>query len=87
MREVVGLRWVRRLEERPGCIPKGRPRGAKARGVRFEGAVAEVFPEAEVGALHSLPPSYSYIPIKIRLLLSDAHWLYRYSPLHCINQH
>jgi hypothetical protein len=39
-REVRDLQWVRTLPERPDCIPKGRPRGAKAAGVRYEAAVA-----------------------------------------------
>lgn len=45
-REVQGLRWVRALEARPGCIPKGRPRGAKRAGVKFEDALAREWPEA-----------------------------------------
>lgn len=39
-REVQGLRHVRILQSRPNCIPQGRPRGAKAAGVRYEEAVA-----------------------------------------------
>lgn len=44
-RTIVGLREVS-LAESPW--PKGRPRGAKARGVRFEKGVAKLLP----GALH-----------------------------------
>ena len=39
-REVRNLRQVRVLTERPECIPQGRPRGAKALGVRYENAIA-----------------------------------------------
>ena len=39
-REVQGLTFVRVLRERPECIPHGRPRGAKAAGVRYEEALA-----------------------------------------------
>jgi hypothetical protein len=42
-RRVEGLRWARRLEERPSCIPVGRPRGQKADGVRFERMLAQAF--------------------------------------------
>jgi len=41
MREIQGLKWVRVLDGRPAGLPQGRPRGAKARGVAFEKAVAE----------------------------------------------
>lgn len=34
---------------RPDCIPHGRPRGAKAMGLRYEAAVAAAFPEAQHG--------------------------------------
>jgi len=39
--EVQGLRYVRLLQERPSCIPQGRPRGAKAQGVKYEEALAK----------------------------------------------
>jgi hypothetical protein len=39
-REVRNLQFVRVLRERPECIPHGRPRGAKAAGVRYEEALA-----------------------------------------------
>ena len=48
-REVQGVRWVKVLAGRPGCIPQGRPRGAQGRGVKFEGAVAAIGPEAAHG--------------------------------------
>ena len=38
-RQVNGLLWARRCE-RPACVPIGRPRGAKAAGVRYERALA-----------------------------------------------
>ncbi len=41
-RQVVGLKWARRLEGRPACIPQGRPRGAKALGIRYEKALGTV---------------------------------------------
>lgn len=40
-RSVAGLRFATQCE-RPSCIPVGRPRGAKAQGVRYERAVADV---------------------------------------------
>ena len=39
-RQIRGLLWARTLRERPACIPVGRPRGARAAGVRFESALA-----------------------------------------------
>jgi len=42
MREVRGLKWARVLSAKPGCIPQGHPRGAKARGVKYEGALAKL---------------------------------------------
>ena len=41
-REVQGLRFVKLLSERPSCIPHGRPRGAKAHGVKYEEALAKL---------------------------------------------
>ena len=50
-REIQDLRFVKVLRERPSCIPKGRPRGAKAAGVRYEEALAasSAFAEASHG--------------------------------------
>ena len=48
-REITGLRWVKALTGRPGCVPVGKPRGIKAKGVRFEGACATQWPEAAHG--------------------------------------
>ncbi len=49
-RKVWGLRHARLLDERPRTIPKGRPRGAKAMGVRYEKALGEALGEvAESG--------------------------------------
>ena len=39
-RQIRGLLWARTLRERPPCIPVGRPRGAKAAGVKFEATLA-----------------------------------------------
>jgi len=39
-RQVRNLLWAKALRERPACIPIGRPRGARAAGVRFESALA-----------------------------------------------
>lgn len=36
--------------QRPACIPVGRPRGAKAAGLRYERALAAALPQAEHGA-------------------------------------
>lgn len=47
-RRLCGLKWARQIE-RPGGIPKGRPRGAKAAGVRYERALAAALPEAHHG--------------------------------------
>ena len=41
-REVRDLRFVKLLSERPSCIPHGRPRGAKAHGVKYEEALAKL---------------------------------------------
>lgn len=38
-REIKGLRWARECG-RPSCIPIGRPRGAKAQGLRYERGLA-----------------------------------------------
>ena len=48
MREVKGLRWAR-VVDRPRCVPVGRPRGAKLRGVKFERALAVMWPFASHG--------------------------------------
>lgn len=39
-RRIVGLEWARQLTAKPKAIPTGRPRGAKAAGVRYERALA-----------------------------------------------
>lgn len=50
MRQVSGLRWAKRMEARPGFIPIGRPRGAKAQGIRYEKALGLALgPEARRG--------------------------------------
>ena len=48
-RIVRGLKWARRLSGRPAAIPKGRPRGQKALGVRYERDFAREVPEAMPG--------------------------------------
>ena len=40
MREIAEVKFARMLSQRPGCIPIGRPRGAKAQGCAYESAVA-----------------------------------------------
>ena len=40
-RQIVGLKWARRLEKKPAGIPTGRARGVKAYGVRYERALAK----------------------------------------------
>lgn len=40
-RHIYGLKTATALLERPSCIPAGRPRGAKAAGIRYEKAVFE----------------------------------------------
>lgn len=40
-RTIVGLKWARRLEGKPTCIPTGRARGVKAFGIRYEKALAK----------------------------------------------
>ena len=51
MREIMGLKWVQVLVGRPECIPKGRPRGAKREGVKFED---EVSASAAIDADHGV---------------------------------
>ena len=41
MRNVVGLKWARTLEDKPAFIPIGRPRGAKSEGLRYERSLAK----------------------------------------------
>lgn len=40
-RTIVGLKWAKALSARPSYIPKSRPRGAKALGLRYERRLAE----------------------------------------------
>ena len=47
-RRIEGLLWARRAE-RPKALPKARPRGAKAAGVRYERACARALPKALPG--------------------------------------
>lgn len=47
-RKVDGLQMARACQK-PRCIPIGRPRGAKAQGVRYERALAKALPEARSG--------------------------------------
>lgn len=51
MREIVGLRKVKVLRERPECIPQGKARGVKGEGVRYERGLAEGVLR---GALHGV---------------------------------
>lgn len=48
MRKIYGLRWARSCLK-PTGIPIGRPRGAKASGLRYERALAKVLPSAKHG--------------------------------------
>lgn len=48
-RVIRGLKWARALDARPSCIPVGRPRGAKAAGLRYERALAAALPGAKHG--------------------------------------
>ena len=48
-RRVEGLRWARALEGRPRGIPLARPRGAKARGLQYERAIARELSGARRG--------------------------------------
>ena len=48
-RRVTGLRWARRLEERPAGLPIGRPRGKKRAGVQYERQLAGALPNARHG--------------------------------------
>lgn len=43
-RQIYGLQSAAALLEKPACIPQGRPRGAKAAGIRFEKSVFEALP-------------------------------------------
>lgn len=40
-RTIIGLEWARQLPDRPTNIPKSRPRGTKADGLRYERALAK----------------------------------------------
>ena len=44
-RRLSGLLWAR-AAPRPSFIPKSRPRGAKAQGLRYERALAQALPQA-----------------------------------------
>jgi len=57
MREIQGLKWVRVLDGRPEGLPESRPRGAKAKGVAFESAVAQA--EGFVRARHGIWLEYA----------------------------
>lgn len=48
MRQIEGLVWARPCP-RPAGIPRGRPRGAKLAGIRYEQRLAEALPEARHG--------------------------------------
>lgn len=48
-RSVVGLRFAT-MCPRPSCIPVGRPRGAKAQGIRYEKLVADTL--SRYGTVH-----------------------------------
>lgn len=47
-RKITGLKWARPCS-RPNSIPVGRPRGAKAAGLRYERALASAVPNATHG--------------------------------------
>lgn len=47
-RRVEGLIWARQCSK-PGCIPKSRPRGKKAAGLRYERDLAAALPGATHG--------------------------------------
>lgn len=48
MRVISGLSWAEACP-RPACIPKSRPRGAKAAGLRYERELAKALPLATHG--------------------------------------
>jgi hypothetical protein len=48
-RQLNGLKWAKRLIGRPAGIPIGRPRGAKAAGIRYEKAIGAELSEARRG--------------------------------------
>ena len=48
-RVIQGLRTASVLLERPSCIPKGRARGKKAAGLRYERELAKALPKARHG--------------------------------------
>lgn len=45
-RRIRGLRWARRADGPPPGLPRSRPRGAKAKGLRYEKALAAALPRA-----------------------------------------
>ena len=48
-RVIVGLKWARRAPGRPPEIPKGRPRGRKAAGIRYEKDLQHALPMTVCG--------------------------------------
>lgn len=48
VRKIEGLLWAREIQ-RPASIPLGRPRGAKAAGLRYQRLVEQALPEGAKG--------------------------------------
>lgn len=75
-REIKGLRQVRLLQERPECIPQGRPRGAKAQGVKYEEALANLpgFAWASHGAWFEFDDASGHGYAQVDFLFGGDGW-------------
>jgi len=73
-RVVRGLRWAR-MCERPPCIPQGRARGAKGKGVAYERQLAAFLPHASYGQWFEFEDSSGLGYCQVDLLLPDGDLL------------
>jgi hypothetical protein len=74
--QVSDLRSARLLGERPSHIPIGRPRGAKAAGLRFQRTVGAAL-EAKLGHNVLVGPWFEYIDSGIRRHCQPDFIIYR----------
>lgn len=73
---VGDLRSAKLLGERPACIPIGRPRGAKAAGLRFQRAVGAAL-EAKLGHRLLQGPWFEYCDGHVRRYCQPDFIIYR----------
>lgn len=76
MHIVSDLRSAKLLGERPACIPIGRPRGAKAAGMRFQRAVGAAL-EVKLGHQVLLGPWFEYLDGSVRRYCQPDFIIYR----------